>query len=155
MAELTQNANTNSPAPIGGAGQLQVRLVTPDRILLDATADAVELPGTSGYLEALYGAAPLLAELGAGEVRLHGGTSVDKKFFVAWGFVEVLPDRVTILAETAIAPENIDKAEAQSEIQAGEKLWQDAGDNAAQYDEANALTRKGQEKLASAEGRSL
>ena len=51
-------------------GQLAVRLVTPDRILIDTTADAVELPSASGYLEALYGAAPLLAELGAGEVRL-------------------------------------------------------------------------------------
>ena len=62
---------------------------------------------------------------------------------------------MTILAETAVAPENIDKAEAQAEIQAGEKLWNNAGDNAAQYDEAVALTRKGEEKLASAEGRSL
>ncbi|MDR3737101.1 MAG: ATP synthase F1 subunit epsilon, partial [Acidobacteriaceae bacterium] len=54
-------------------GLLSVRLVTPDRVLVDATAEAVELPSASGYLEALYGAAPLLAELGAGEVRLHGG----------------------------------------------------------------------------------
>ena len=60
------------------SGQLAVRLVTPDRILVDATADAVELPAMSGYIEALYGAAPLLAELGAGEVRLHGGTSDDQ-----------------------------------------------------------------------------
>ena len=78
------------------SGLLSVRLVTPDRILLDATAEAVELPSMTGYLEALYGAAPLLAELGAGEVRLHGGTSGDQKFFVAWGFVEVLPERVTL-----------------------------------------------------------
>ena len=46
--------------------------------------------------------------LGAGEVRLHGGTSGDQKFFVAWGFVEVLPERVTILAETALHPNEID-----------------------------------------------
>ena len=77
----------------GSSGLLAVRLVTPDRLLLDATAEAVELPSASGYLEALYGAAPLLAELGAGEVRLHGGTSGDQRFFVAWGFVEVLPER--------------------------------------------------------------
>ena len=73
----------------------------------------------SGYLEALYGAAPLLAELGAGEVRLHGGTSGDQKFFVAWGFVEVLPERVTILAETAMHPNEIDRAEAEQELQEG------------------------------------
>src|SRR6202012_1449246 len=110
------------------SGLLKGRLVTPDRVLLDATAAAVELPSMSGYLEALYGAAPLLAELGAGEVRLHGGASGDQKFFVAWGFVEVLPERVTILAETALHPNEIDRAEAQQELQEGEKLWQEAGD---------------------------
>jgi F-type H+-transporting ATPase subunit epsilon len=136
------------------SGLLAVRLVTPDRILLDATAEAVELPSMSGYLEALYGAAPLLAELGAGEVRLHGGSSGDQKFFVAWGFVEVLPERVTILAETAMHPDEIDRAEAQQELQEGEKLWQEAGDDGEKYDEANALTRQAQEKIASAEGKS-
>jgi F-type H+-transporting ATPase subunit epsilon len=136
------------------SGLLAVRLVTPDRILLDATAEAVELPSMSGYLEALYGAAPLLAELGAGEVRLHGGTSGDQKFFVAWGFVEALPERVTILAETAMHPNEIDRAEAQQELQEGEKLWQEAGDDGDKYDEANALMRQAQEKLASAEGKS-
>ena len=93
-------------------GKLAVRLVTPDRVLLDATADAVELPSSAGYMEALYGHAPLLAELGAGEVRLHGGTSDDQKFFVAWGFVEVLPERVTILAEEALRPDEIDRSQA-------------------------------------------
>ena len=137
------------------SGLLAVRLVTPDRLLLDATAEAVELPSASGYMEALYGAAPLLAELGAGEVRLHGGTAGEQRFFVAWGFVEVLPERVTILAETALHPEEIDKAEAQQELQAGEKMWQEAGDEAAKYDYANATIREAEEKLASAEGRSL
>ena len=136
------------------SGLLTVRLVTPDRILLDATAEAVELPSMSGYLEALYGAAPLLAELGAGEVRLHGGTSGDQKFFVAWGFVEVLPERVTILAETALHPNEIDRAEAQQELQEGEKLWQEAGDDGEKYDEANAVMRQAEEKIASAEGKS-
>jgi F-type H+-transporting ATPase subunit epsilon len=134
-------------------GQLQVRLVTPDRVLIDATADAVELPSASGYLEALYGHAPLLAELGAGEVRLHGGSSGDQTFFVAWGFVEVLPERVTILAETALAPKEIDRAAAEQELQQGQKMWSEAGDDAAKYDEANALTREAEAKIASAEGK--
>ena len=93
------------------SGLLTVRLVTPDRVLLDATAVAVELPSMSGYLEALYGHAPLLSELGAGQVKIHGGTAGEQIFFVAWGFVEVLPERVTILAETALHPEEIDVAE--------------------------------------------
>jgi len=144
MAETTTNT-----------GLLTVRLVTPDRVLLEATAEAVEMPAMSGYIEALYGHAPLLGELGAGEVRLHGGTSGDQKFFVAWGFVEVLPERVTILAETALHPEEIDRNEAQQELAEGEKLWQEAGDDGEKYDEANAVTRKAEEKLASAEGKSL
>jgi F-type H+-transporting ATPase subunit epsilon len=142
MAETTQS------------GLLSVRLVTPDRILLDATAEAVELPSMSGYMEALYGAAPLLAELGAGEVRLHGGNSGDQKFFVAWGFVEVLPERVTILAETAMHPNEIDRTEAQQELQEGQKLWDEAGDDGEKYDEANAVTRQAEEKIASADGKS-
>ena len=137
------------------SGLLAVRLVTPDRVLLDATATAVELPSMSGYLEALYGAAPLLAELGAGEVRLHGGTAGEQKFFVAWGFVEVLPERVTILAETALHPNEIDLAEAQRELKEGEKLWHEAGDDGNKYDEANAVTRQAEEKIASAQGKSL
>ena len=136
------------------SGLLKVRLVTPDRVLLDATAEAVELPAMTGYIEALYGHAPFLGELSAGEVRLHGGASGDQKFFVAWGFDEVLPERVTILAETALRPSEIDPAEAQREIEEGERLWQEAGDDGEKYDEANAVTRKGEEKLASAEGRS-
>jgi len=135
-------------------GLLSVRLVTPDRVLVDATAESVELPSASGYLEALYGAAPLLAELGAGEVRLHGGTSNNQIFFVAWGFVEVLPERVTILAQTALLPEEINADEARAELATAEKLWQQAGDDGHKYDDANALTRKAEEKLASAERKS-
>lgn len=134
------------------SGLLTVRLVTSDRVLVDTTAKAVELPSMSGYLEALYGHAPLLAELGAGEVRLHGGASGDQIFFVAWGFVEVLPERVTILAENALHPEEINVESARTELAAGEKMWQEAGDDGEKYDEANALTRQAEEKIASAEG---
>ncbi len=134
-------------------GKLAVRLVTPDRVLVDATADAVELPSASGYLEALYGAAPLLAELGAGEVRLHGGTAGEQTFFVAWGFVEVLPERVTILAELAMHPNEIDQAQAKADLKHGEELWAQAGDDAEKYDEADAVIRVAEEKLASAGGK--
>jgi F-type H+-transporting ATPase subunit epsilon len=138
----------------GNSGLLAVRLVSPDRLLLEATAEAVELPSSTGYLEALYGAAPLLAELGAGEVRLHGGSSDGQTFFVAWGFVEVLPERVTILAETALRPDEIDIAAAQQELEKGEKMWHEAGDDASKYDYANAVIRESEEKLASSEGES-
>src|ERR1700727_1267553 len=98
------------------SGLLKGRLVTPDRVLLDATAAGGGLPSRAGYMEALYGAAPLLAELGAGQVKLHGGTAGEQVFFVAWGFVEVLPERGSILAETALHPEEMGQAEAQREL---------------------------------------
>ena len=134
------------------SGLLKVRLVTPDRVLLDATAAAVELPSMAGYMEALYGAAPLLAELGAGQVKLHGGTAGEQVFFVAWGFVEVLPERVTILAETALHPEEINISEAERELQHSQELWNQAGDDQGKYDEANAVARMAEEKLAAAKG---
>lgn len=143
MAEETNNTT----------GLLKIRLVTPDRILIDTTAEAIELPALSGYMEALYGAAPLLAELGAGEVKLHGGASGDAKFFVAWGFVEVLPERVTVLAETAQKPEEIDPAQAQKELEAAQKDWNESGDDADKYEYARAEIRVAEEKIAASKDR--
>jgi F-type H+-transporting ATPase subunit epsilon len=116
--------------------QLQVRLVTPDRILVDETADAVELPSKSGYMEVLYG--------------LHGGSAGDQTYFVVWGFVEVLPDRVTILAQNAIKPEEIDTGEAQRQLESGEKMWNEAGEDPEKYQQANEVIHEAQVKLASA-----
>jgi F-type H+-transporting ATPase subunit epsilon len=130
--------------------QLQVRLVTPDKVLIDQDADAVELPSKSGYMEVLYGHAPLLAELGVGEVRLHGGSAGDQTYFVVWGFVEVLPDRVTILAQNAIKPEEIDAGEAQRQLESGQKMWSEAGEDAEKYAQANEVIHEAQVKLASA-----
>lgn len=135
---------------MGEPTKFQVRLVTPDRVLVDADADAVELPGRTGYLEALPGAAPLLTELGAGEVRIRGGQAGDERYNVAWGFAEVLPDRVTILAENAQKPEEIDKGRAQQQLQEGEKLWNEAGEDADAYARANEVIAEAESKLESA-----
>src|SRR6202451_853793 len=130
--------------------QLQVRLVTPEKVLIDQDAAAFELPSKSGYMEVLYGHAPLLAELGVGEVRLHGGSAGDQTYFVVWGFVEVLPDRVTILAQNAIKPEEIDTGEAQRQLESGEKMWNEAGEDPDKYKEANEVIHEAEVKLASA-----
>lgn len=142
------------------SNQLRVRLVTPERILVEQNADAVELPAKTGYMEVLYGHAPLLAELGAGDVTLHGvsngpggGENAGKsdRYNVSWGFVEVLPDRVTILANDAIAPSQIDVARAKQELDHGHELWNQAGDSADKYAEANDVIHEAEAKLASAE----
>src|ERR1700760_2232743 len=129
--------------------QLQVRLVTPDKVLIDQEADAVELPSKAGYMEVLFGHAPLLAELGVGEVRLHGGQGGDQQFFVEWGFVEVLPDRVTILAQNAIKPEEIDTGAAQRQLEEGQKLWSESGEDPDKYEQANEVIHEAEAKLAS------
>lgn len=135
------------------ANKIQLRLVTPERMLVDTKVDAVELPAKHGYLEVLYGHAPLLAELGAGDVTLHGADgAAEDRYNVAWGFVEVLPDRVTILAESAQKPEDIDRGAAEELRKEGEKLWGEAGDNTAKYERANLMMREAEAKLASASG---
>src|SRR5450631_1081609 len=118
--------------------QLRVRLVTPERVLFEAGATAVELPSKSGYMEVLFGHAPLMAELGAGDVVVHGGQDADglTRYNVSWGFVEVLPDRVTILASDALKPEEIDVQRAKEQLDRGHKEWNEAGDSEEAYDKA-------------------
>lgn len=131
--------------------QLQVRLVTPERTLFDHAVSAVELPSKTGYMEVLYGHAPLMAELGAGDVRLHGGPEGEEIFNVSWGFVEVLPDRVTILANDALKPAEIDLPRAEEQLKRGYKLWDEAGESAEAYENALHVISEAEAKLATAE----
>ena len=137
------------------SNQLRVRLVTPERILFEQMADAVELPAKNGYMEVLYGHAPTLAELGAGDVRLHGGAGLDSGgeqiYNVSWGFVEVLPDRVTILANDALKPEEIDVDRARQQFDRGQKMWNEAGESEEAYDKALHVISEAEAKLATAQ----
>jgi F-type H+-transporting ATPase subunit epsilon len=100
-------------------------------------------------MEVLPGHAPLLSELGSGEVRLHGEAG-EQTYHVSWGFVEVLPERVTILADEAQKPEEIDTAAAQQELDEGHKMWNEAGDSEEKYADANEVIADAESKLASA-----
>ena len=141
--------------------QLRVRLVTPERILFEHAASAVELPAKNGYMEVLYGHAPLVAELGAGDVIVHCapesasdadkcGPTGESRFNVSWGFVEVLPGRVTILASDALKPEEIDLQRAQQQLDRGEKMWKQAGDSEDAYSEALHVISEAEAKISSA-----
>jgi F-type H+-transporting ATPase subunit epsilon len=138
------------------ANQLRVRLVTPERTFFDQTATAVELPSKTGYFEVLYGHAPLMAELGAGDVRVHTGAGLESnspdtaRYNVSWGFVEVLPDRVTILASDALKPEEIDVPRAQQQLEHGQKMWSEAGESEDAYTEALRVISEAEAKIASA-----
>ena len=136
--------------------QLRVRLVTPERTMCELTATAVELPAKNGYFEVLYGHAPLVAELGAGDVIVHGGADISdgspaaSRYNVSWGFVEVLPDRVTILASDALKPEEIDVPRAEQQLAHGQQMWKEAGESEDAYTEALRVISEAEAKIASA-----
>jgi F-type H+-transporting ATPase subunit epsilon len=93
--------------------KIALELVTPDRALVREDVDEVQVPGSEGYFGVLPGHTPLLATMKPGEFWYRVGS---EKFFlsVAGGFVEVLPDRVTVLAQVAERAEDIDVARAEA-----------------------------------------
>jgi len=93
--------------------KLLLEIVTPDRSLVREEVDEVQLPGSEGYLGVLPGHAPLLATLRVGELWYRLG--LERHYLaIAGGFVEVLPDRVTVLAQIAERAQEIDAARAEA-----------------------------------------
>ena len=100
----------------------QLEIVTPTRLLVEEPAEEAQVPGASGYLGILPGHAPLISELGVGVIT-YKSAAATHTLAVAWGFMEVLPDKVTILAEAAERPDEIDTERAQkSKERAEERL---------------------------------
>lgn len=132
---------------MAGQGKLQVRLVTPEKILLDELVTSVEVPSKSGCMEVLPGAAPLLARIGAGMLRLRGGESGEKSFVISHGIAEVLPQRVTILANKVEMPGHVDTAFAEALEERGRQQLEQAGDDPATFREGNSLILEGQTLL--------
>jgi F-type H+-transporting ATPase subunit epsilon len=94
------------------ADTLALEIVTPDKMLVKESADEVTIPGKAGDIGVLPGHAPLITELTIGEIAYkHSGKT--EHLSVAWGFAEVLPDKVTILAQTAERANEIDVKRAQ------------------------------------------
>lgn len=94
------------------ADTFQLEIVTPSRLLVKDAAEEAQVPGLSGYLGILPGHAPLITELAVGVITYKAGGATHT-LSVAWGFMEVLPDKVTILAEAAERPQEIDTERAQ------------------------------------------
>ena len=104
---------------------LELRIVTPERLLVSEQVDEVEIPGSEGYFGVLPGHTPMLADLAVGEMWYRKGQ--EKTFLsIAYGFVEVLPERVTILARLAEKAEEIDVARAEEAKKRAEARLQDA-----------------------------
>jgi F-type H+-transporting ATPase subunit epsilon len=101
--------------------KIHLEIVTPEKQLFSGAVDSVTVPSNIGYLGILPGHAPLLAELGIGEVSFKVGDRTDY-LFCSWGFVEVLPDRVVLLAQTAESASDIDVKRAEEAKMRAEKL---------------------------------
>jgi F-type H+-transporting ATPase subunit epsilon len=101
---------------------IELVIVTPERQLLRESVADVLLPGADGCLGILPGHAPLLTELGIGELSYHSsGAKQTGSLSIVRGFAEVLSDRVTVLAETGERAEEIDLARAEAALQRVEK----------------------------------
>lgn len=106
---------------------LQFEIVTPERLVAQGTAEEIQIPGKNGYLGILPGHAPLLTELGVGEISYRSGHD-SGHLAVAWGFAEVLPTKVTILAESAERAEEIDIARAEKAKDRAEQRLREASE---------------------------
>ena len=98
----------------------QVEIVTPEKMVVKDVAEEMQIPGKNGYLGILPGHAPLITEMAVGEIT-YRNNGYTHRLAVAWGFAEVLSDKVTILAETAERPEEIDVRRAQEAKQRAEE----------------------------------
>jgi F-type H+-transporting ATPase subunit epsilon len=114
--------------------QISVEIVTPERQYFCGEVDAVTVPGREGYMGILPGHAPLLSELKIGVITIRRNGR-EEHFFCSWGFVEVLTDRVSILAEAAEKPEEIDPTQVRADKEEAEGLLR-SRDNETDFQEA-------------------
>ena len=103
----------------------QLEIVTPEKLVVRETVEEVQIPGANGYIGVLPGHAPLITELGAGEISYRSGGQLHR-FATAWGFAEVLPDRVTVLAETVERAGEIDVSRARESLAKAEESLKSA-----------------------------
>jgi F-type H+-transporting ATPase subunit epsilon len=131
------------------AETLELEIVTPERLVVHEKVEEVQIPGRSGYLGVLPGHAPLITELGVGEITFRNG-GVTTRLAVAWGFAEVLANKVTILAETSERANEIDVARAlQAKQRAEEILRTQAADT--NYDEVQGALKRAETRIEVAE----
>jgi F-type H+-transporting ATPase subunit epsilon len=100
--------------------RINLTIVTRERKIVDVQVDEVVLPGADGEIGVLPGHTPLLASLRIGQLRYRSGNSTSR-LVISWGFAEVLPDRVIVLAEKGFLPTEIDRSAAEQERLAAEK----------------------------------
>jgi F-type H+-transporting ATPase subunit epsilon len=104
---------------------LLLEIVTPERLAYSDTVDAVNLPGIEGELGVLPHHAPLVSMLGVGELRIRKG-GAEESFAIVGGFLQVRPDKVVVMAETADMASEIDLEKAQAARRDAERVLEGA-----------------------------
>ena len=127
----------------------QLEIVTPEKMVVQDVAEEMQIPGKKGYLGILPGHAPLITELAVGEITYRNADTTHH-LSVAWGFAEVLPDKVTILAETAERAEEVDVNRAQAAKERAEKRLA-SGSTEEDFKEAGADLKRAETRLEVAE----
>ena len=102
------------------ADRVQFELVTPERLVLSTMVEMVVVPGTEGNFGVLPGHAPLISTIRPGTIDIYEGGAVTERIFIVGGIAEVTPERCTVLADEAMAPDSLDRAALDAELQAVE-----------------------------------
>src|SRR5262249_16742599 len=92
-------------------------LVTPERLLLSEMVEMVVIPGTEGNFGVLPGHAPLISSIRPGTIDIYEGQAITRHIFVVSGIAEVTPEICTVLADEAMAPDEVDRHAIEAELQ--------------------------------------
>jgi F-type H+-transporting ATPase subunit epsilon len=106
---------------------IRVEVVSAEQSIFSGEAKFVALPGESGELGILHGHTPLITRIRPGSVRIEKADGDEEFVFVAGGYLEVQPDRVTVLADTAIRGHDLDEAKANESKKRAEEAMQNRG----------------------------
>jgi F-type H+-transporting ATPase subunit epsilon len=131
---------------------LLLEIVTPERLAYSDTVDAVTLPGSEGELGVLPHHAPLVSTLGLGELRIRKGGN-EESFAIVGGFLQVLPDKVVVMAETADMASEIDLDRAEEARREAERALATGFHEAADLSSARAALQQALLRIRVAERR--
>ncbi len=107
---------------MAGNGPIHCSVVTPERAVLEADVTAIVYPQHDGMAGVLKDRAPIVCQLGIGELRVDLAAGGSKRFVIDGGFCQVIHNKVAILTQHAVAAEEIDPAQARRELEAAEAM---------------------------------
>jgi F-type H+-transporting ATPase subunit epsilon len=131
---------------------LQLEIVTPERLAYSDEVDSVQLPGSEGELGVLPHHAPLISTLGVGELRIRKG-GAEESFAIVGGFLQVRPDKVVVMAETADMASEIDLAKAEEARREAERALESGYHEGADLSAARAALQQALLRIRVAERR--